>query len=166
MLRKRPRKVALSAAQAVDAEAAGKAAVVLLARRDFCARELRELLVAQGYEAGVVDGVVVELGGRGYINDDRYARQYVAQHAERGHGPLRIARELEQHGIDPSLVAAALSDGEDWSRRARELRIRRFGLKPPQSWAEKARQARFLQYRGFSTDHIRAALGSEIDDLT
>jgi regulatory protein len=33
----------------------------------------------------------------------------------------------------------------------------------PESWPEKARQARFLQYRGFSSDHIRAALGADFD---
>jgi SOS response regulatory protein OraA/RecX len=33
----------------------------------------------------------------------------------------------------------------------------------PESWSDKARQARFLQYRGFSSDHIRFALGSDFD---
>jgi len=32
----------------------------------------------------------------------------------------------------------------------------------PKRWPEKAREARFLQYRGFSTDHIRSALGAEV----
>jgi regulatory protein len=166
VLRKRPRKRTLSAEQSADIEAAGSAAVVLLARRDFCSRELRQLLVDQGYEAAVVGSVMAELGSRGYIDDARYAQQYVRLHAERGQGPVRIERELKALGIEPELVRAALSGDEDWHRRARELRIRRFGLESPTGWADKARQARFLQYRGFSNDHIRSALGSEIDDLS
>jgi regulatory protein len=138
--------------------------VVLLSRRDFCVRELHDQLLAQGYEAPVVQQVVAELHERGFVNDERYAQQYVALHAERGHGPLRIGRELNTLGIEPALVEAALAAGEDWARRARELRIRRFGLEVPTDWPGKARQARFLQYRGFSNDHIRAALGSEVDD--
>ncbi len=106
--------------------------------------------------------VVAELRERGFVDDERYAQQYVALHAERGHGPLRIGRELDALGIDPALVEAALAAAEDWSRRARELRIRRFGLELPADWPGKARQARFLQYRGFSNDHIRAALGAEV----
>ena len=35
----------------------------------------------------------------------------------------------------------------------------RFGLSPPGDYAERERQARFLQYRGVSNEQIRAALG-------
>lgn len=164
MLRKRPRKRALAEGESADAEAAGSAAVLLLSRRDFCTRELHDKLSAQGFEPGAVQRVVTELSGRGFINDERYAQQYVALHAERGQGPVRIERELTQLGIEPALIESALSSGEDWARRARELRIRRFGLSVPADWPGKARQARFLQYRGFSNDHIRAALGSEVGD--
>jgi regulatory protein len=43
------------------------------------------------------------------------------------------------------------------------VRVRRFGKTPPASWKERTRQARFLQYRGFSADHIRAATGADPD---
>ena len=38
-----------------------------------------------------------------------------------------------------------------------------FGDEPPAEWKERARQARFLQYRGFSADQVRAALGHDIE---
>jgi regulatory protein len=164
VLRKRPRKRALGPGQSTDTQAAGNAAVVLLSRRDFCTRELAEKLKVQGYEPDTVQGVVAELAERGYVNDERYASQYVAMHAARGHGPVRIQRELSQLGLDPALIESAVAGGEDWSQRARELRIRRFGLPQPADWPAKAKQARFLQYRGFSNDHIRAALDSEVSD--
>jgi len=164
VLRKRPRKRALAPGQSTDTQAAGNAAVVLLSRRDFCSRELAEKLNAQGYEPQTVRAVIEELSGRGYVNDERYVQQYVALHAERGHGPRRIERDLSQLGLESGLIEAALSGGEDWAQRARELRIRRFGLQVPADWQSKAKQARFLQYRGFSNDHIRMALGSEVSD--
>jgi regulatory protein len=135
---------------------------MLLSRRDFCSGELRETLVAQGFEPATVQGVVDEFIERGYLNDERYTEQYVTQHAERGQGPLRIERELVQRGVDAALIEAALAAGQDWAQRARELRIRRFGLAEPKRWPDKAKQARFLQYRGFSNDHIRSALRSEV----
>jgi regulatory protein len=135
---------------------------MLLSRRDFCSGELRETLVAQGFEPATVQGVVDEFIERGYLNDERYTHQYVTQHAERGQGPLRIERELVQRGVDAALIEAALAAGQDWAQRARELRIRRFGLAEPKRWPDKAKQARFLQYRGFSNDHIRSALRSEV----
>jgi regulatory protein len=135
---------------------------MLLSRRDFCSGELRQTLVAQGFEPDTVQGVVDEFIERSYVNDERYAEQFVSAHAERGHGPLRIERDLVQRGLDAALTEAALAAVEDWAQRARELRIRRFGLSEPKDWQDKAKQARFLQYRGFSNDHIRSALGSEI----
>jgi regulatory protein len=137
---------------------------VLLSRRDFCSQELSSKLAAQGYEPETVRGVIDELLERGYVNDERYALQFVAMHAARGHGPLRIQRELAQLGLDAGLIESAVAGGEDWAQRARELRIRRFGLAQPEGWPAKAKQARFLQYRGFSNDHIRMALGSEVSD--
>jgi regulatory protein len=76
---------------------------------------------------------------------------------------VRIAADLRRHGLAGELIEAALASGPDWHELARIARIARFGPKPPGSWAEKARQARFLQYRGFSSDHIRAATGADPD---
>jgi len=164
VLRKKPRKRPLAAGAAADAEAAGNAAVVLLSRRDFCSPELTATLTAQGFEPPTVQAVVTELIARGFVNDERYVQQYVALHAERGHGPRRIEHELSQLGLAAALIQEALAAGEDWGQRARELRIRRFGLAVPSDWPARARQARFLHYRGFSNDHIRAALGPEVND--
>jgi regulatory protein len=163
-LRKRPRKRSLAPGQCTDGAAAGAAAVMLLSRRDFCSGELRQTLVAQGFEPVTAQAVVDEFIERGYVNDERFAQQYVSLHAERGQGPLRIRRELELRGLEAALIAATLEAGEDWAQRAREVRIRRFGLAMPTDWPSKAKQARFLQYRGFSTENIRSALGSEVAD--
>jgi regulatory protein len=147
--------------RASDAAAVGAGAVALLAQRDYSSAGLRQRLVSQGYEATTVQQVLEELLERRYLDDERYAAQYVSYHAGRGRGPRRIGRDLAAEGLGAELIAAALATIEDWSALARELRIRRFGLAAPASWQEKARQARFLLYRGFSHDHIRSALGPD-----
>jgi regulatory protein len=139
------------------------AAVKLLARRDFASTELKQKLQAQGFDTHVVEEAVGELAGGGILNDARYAEQFVTHHAERGQGPVRIAALLKEQGLPDETIAAALAAGPDWRARAREVRIRRFGLPEPATWPEKAKQGRFLQYRGFSSDHIRAALGPDVD---
>ena len=136
--------------------------MALLARRDFPSGALREQLTAKGFAASDSEAMVAELQREGVINDERYAQNYVAYHAGRGRGPLRIAAELRRHGLPATLIDAALSSGPDWAALARRVRATRFG-RPPASWAETARQARFLQYRGFSSDHIRAATGADPD---
>ena len=38
------------------------------------------------------------------------------------------------------------------------MRRKRFGAEVPRDYRERARQARFLEYRGFASSQIRAAL--------
>jgi len=147
--------------RAADPAAVGAGAAALLARRDYSSAGLRQRLVSQGFDALAVQQVLEELIERRYLDDERYAAQYVSYHAGRGHGPRRIGRDLAAEGLSEELIAAALASIEDWCALARELRIRRFGLAAPASWPEQARQARFLLYRGFSNDHIRSALGPD-----
>jgi regulatory protein len=146
-----------------DPQAARLAAVTLLSRRDYAVRELSERLVQRGFEEAAAARVVVELLREGALDDGRYAQNYVTYHAGRGHGPLRIAAELRRSGLAADLIDAALAAGPDWSALARKVCRAKFGLQPPDSWTERARRARFLQYRGFSSDHIRAATGVEPD---
>ena len=146
-----------------DPLAARLAAMTLLARRDFTARELSERLIQRGFEEAAALGVVAELLRDGVLDDGRYAQNYVAYHAGRGQGPLRIAAELRRSGLAADLIEAALATGPEWSALARKVCRAKFGLQPPDSWAQRARQARFLQYRGFSSDHIRAATDVETD---
>jgi len=147
----------------MDPGAIRLAAIALLARRDFATGELREKLRSQGYDTSVVEETVAELSEEGMLNDVRYAEHFVAYHAQRGHGPVRIKSDLKAMGLSGDLLENALASGPDWSVLAREVRIRRFGEEAPETWAEKSRQARFLQYRGFSTDHIRTALGPDFN---
>jgi regulatory protein len=46
----------------------------------------------------------------------------------------------------------------DWLETIRAVRRKRFGPDLPREYAERARQARFLQYRGFDSEQIRSAL--------
>lgn len=139
------------------------AALRLLARRDFATAELRERLLGKGFEPAGVEGSVAELTAAKALDDARYAESYVAYHGGRGEGPLRISAQLRRLGVADALIETALAGGPDWRALARRVRQRRFGVQPPSGWPEKARQARFLQYRGFSADHIRAATGADPD---
>ena len=159
----RSRRGGLEPDQAADAGAIRRAALVLLSRRDFASPELVSKLTDQGYEAVAVGEVVADLGAERLLDDGRYAANYVAWHASRGQGPMRIRQDLLAMGLPGELVAEALASGPDFAALCRETRSRRFGAELPAEWKERARQARFLQYRGFSSDHIRSAFGPDFD---
>jgi len=138
-------------------------AIGWLARRDYASGELRARLQRKGFNNDVVESTLAELIEEHALDDARYAGNFVTYAASRGQGPLRIAAELKALELPADLIEAALAGGPDWRALAGEVRNRKFGSEPPADWPEKARQARFLQYRGFSSDHIRLALGSDFD---
>jgi regulatory protein len=140
-----------------------EAAIALLARRDHSRMELERRLLAQGYSAEELGALVPELIESRALDDVRFAHNYVSYHVARGQGPVRIRVELEALGIGGELLEAALAHEQDWLALAREQRSRRFGPKIPASRVEQVRQARFLQSRGFSSDHIRAAVGADFE---
>jgi regulatory protein len=146
--------------RAADPAAVRTAALGLLARREYASDEITEALLRKGYAAEISRQVVAELAGERLVDDVRYAEGLVRMLARRGQGPARIRQELREAGIAEEQVAAALEQGGDWSRLAIEVRQRKFGSELPADWPERARQMRFLQYRGFSKDHIASALGS------
>jgi regulatory protein len=153
----------VAAEKAGDARAVRVAAIALLARRDFASVELSRRLESHGYDLGVVRASVAALASERLVDDARFCENYVAYHANRGQGPARIGADLKALGLSGELIASALVVITDWRARAQAARSRRFGPEAPESWPEKGRQARFLQYRGFSADHIRAALGTDLN---
>ena len=167
MLRKRRPRAPLPLEQADSAPAALAAAVAHLSRRDFCSAELAVRLASEGFSTQAVQAALAQACERRYVDDERYAQQFVASRAQRGQGPLRIRRELTGLGLSEALAEGALqTHGEaqgGWVSLARAVRIRRFGAASPRGAREAARQARFLQYRGFSNDDIRSAAGHDID---
>jgi regulatory protein len=109
--------------------------------------------------------VVAEMVGERLVDDERYAEGLVRVLGARGKGPRHVRQELSGAGLAPTQVESAMAEGPDWHALAAEARQRKFGAALPKSWPERARQMRFLQYRGFSKDHIASALGgSGADD--
>jgi len=151
--------------QATDPQAARLAGFALLARRDYCIAEFTHRLAERGFALEAIQQAVEGLAEERLLNDERYAQNYVHAHTQRGQGPRRIRQDLADVGLENAQIEAALAEVADWHALARDTRVRKFGAEPPAEWAERVRQSRFLQYRGFSNDHIRSALGVSEADL-
>lgn len=128
-----------------------------LARREHSRAELQQKLQSHVQEGENLGAVLDELERRNWLSDARAATQLVDAKRSR-FGTQRIAHELRQRGIDEELITATLPEIKaSESETAREVWQRKFG-KAPQDAKEKARQMRFLQSRGFSTDVILKVL--------
>ncbi len=148
-----------TADSAQNAVTVRKKAMDYLARREYGRRELVDKLVRTGFHADVAEDVIDALAAECLQDDERFADNFIASRISKGKGPARIRAELADRGISHRAVDAALDAAAvDWRALAREVRGKKFGPDLPQDFTDKARQMRFLQYRGFDADQIQAAM--------
>lgn len=150
--------------ESVDPAEIRRAAMYWLARRDHSRQEIHRKLQKK-FGAELDTGPYLDwLEEHNFLNDARYIEVFLRSAIERGHGLLRIRQDLQQRGLDRQRVEEALQALEvDWFALAAQLRQRRFGALPQRAdQKEKARQLRFLQYRGFSADQCFHALETDL----
>lgn len=135
-----------------------KRALRLLGRREYTRREMAERLTRWGADPEQVKLVLGSLQADGLLSEERYAQSWVRYRLERGDGPRRLRNGLSQAGLDQQLIDQALPEDEDWGARLEAVRCRHFGTTPPADWEEWARQARYLERRGYAPELIRRQL--------
>jgi regulatory protein len=144
--------------------ASKRLALDLLARREHSRFELDRKLRARGFPPAEIAATLDALEGTGALAAARFTDSFVRTRVAKGQGPIRIRAELNERGIDgPEAAKAVRGEDVDWVEAARAARRKRFGVAPPRDFKERARQARFLQYRGFESSQIQAALELQED---
>ncbi|HSG97596.1 MAG TPA: regulatory protein RecX [Woeseiaceae bacterium] len=129
-----------------------------LARREYGQAELVKKLADKGYARSVVENEIAVLSDEGLQSDTRFAENFVQSRINQGKGPVRIRADLSRRGIRDGVIESAIEEaGCDWFDLAVRERVKKFGSELPEDFKEKARQMRFLQYRGFEQDHIQSA---------
>lgn len=138
------------------------AAMNLLAMREHSRVELQKKLSQRFDNHPGVDDVLQQLIVDGLQSDSRFAEAFTRMRFRQGKGPRRVAQELADRGVSSGVAQAALQDQEmDWFELCLNTRTRRFGDQAPTDLKDKARQMRFLQYRGFDSSQIQYALDSQ-----
>lgn len=136
-------------------------AMDLLARREHSVAELRRKLLAKGYAPLTVDEQLQNLEQENLLSDRRFTESYVNFRSKKGFGPLRIEQELKEKGISSELQQEYLDNKDYWRNIAKEVREKRFGSTVPKDYKDKAKQLRFLQYRGFGHEQLRDLFDDE-----
>jgi regulatory protein len=138
-------------------------AIRYLARRDHARAELARKLAAHG-SPEEIEEVLDRLTELGLLSDARFAEAWVRGKAAR-FGTARLRHELGRRGVARDTVDAALAAeaGDDELARARRVWAARFGCAPADA-RDWARQARFLQSRGFAVELIRKLLKENPDE--
>jgi regulatory protein len=131
-----------------------------LAKREYSYAELGKKLKTYAEESDDISAILDDFKSRGWLSDARFTEQLV--HARQAKfGSARVAHELREKGVADELIVDAVAKikaGE--LDNAREVCRKKY-LHSPQTREEWAKQARFLQSRGFGFDIIKQVLSSE-----
>ncbi|GMR16605.1 MAG: recombination regulator RecX [Gammaproteobacteria bacterium] len=136
------------------------AAMDYLSRREHATHELFQKLLAKAeYEADDISEALVRLTDQGLLSDERFTEAFIHQRINRGSGPLKIRAELRQKGISDAMIGTFLNERDKlWQESALAVRIKKYGSERPSDLKETARQSRFLQSRGFTSEQTRYAM--------
>ena len=130
-----------------------------LARREHSRSELHDKLLKKGCAEALATETVKRLEQERLVSDDRFMESLIQARRSRGYGPLRIQKELQEKGVTAEAIERWLDvSGREWLEDIRRVQRKKFGARLPKSYPERARQARFLQYRGFTYDQIQKVL--------
>jgi len=141
------------------------AAINGLARRAYSVYEMRTYLERRAEDKDVVKTVLGRLKHLNYLDDARYARQFVRLHTElRKQGGFRIARDLRARGVPDRHIETALAERSVESNEStlvRERLARRIKLlRGPLDERRIASLYRSLLRAGFAADTIRRELSA------
>lgn len=142
-----------------------RTAMDLLARREHGRVELTRKLRQRGATPELIDPVLDRLTEEGLLSESRYLESFVSYRARSGYGPLRIREELGQRGLQRSDIEQALREsGIDWREQMLVTWQTKFAGQLPVDARERARQGRFLSYRGYSLEMIGRLLSGRGGD--
>ena len=141
---------------------AKKRALHLLEQMDRTEKKLRDKLLANEYPQSCIDGAIAYVKGFHYLDDSRYASNYVRFSQEKM-SRVQMKQKLMQKGIASSVIADAIEEGyvaDEMEQIMALLQKRKF---VPEEADEKEfqRTYQYVMRRGFKSSDILKAMKME-----
>lgn len=134
-----------------------------LGKREYSYQELGQKLQTYATETDDIAAILEDFKARGWLSDKRFTEQLVRARQNK-FGSAKIVHELREKGVSDQLIEeAAVALKQDELSNARMVWQKKYNHAPT-SREEWAKQARFLQSRGFGFETIKRVLNSKFDD--
>lgn len=138
-------------------------AFAVLTRKEYAKAELIEKLCLYAEDRDEVLELVEELSRENYQSDQRVAETMLSSQKRKGKGPNQIKMKLKNKKVDTALIAEELKE-TDWVQQAYALKVKKYGAEVTKDPKLKAKQIRFLMYRGFEMDTIIKVISRKVED--
>ncbi len=133
-------------------------AAELLGRREHPRKRLVEKLESRGFPGETVRTVLDDLEDRGWLSDERFAREWLRHRIRKGReGRFRLRALLVQRGVDSGLAERIVREAVTEEEEAAFLE-RAFEEAERKCSGDKERIVRYLQRRGFQQGQIYSIL--------
>ncbi|WP_408071014.1 regulatory protein RecX [Butyrivibrio sp. JL13D10] len=149
---------------------AKKRAMNLLQKRDYTEYKLREKMKEGCYTEAVINDTVEYLKSYRYLDDERYADEYIRYHQEL-RSKNRIRQDLLQKGIDSELIDNLMSSAYEDNEQDPELSLcinllkKKHYDKDNMSYEEKQKIMAFLYRKGFGNSVINRAMSLDTSGI-
>ncbi len=124
----------------------------MLVRREHSVLELQQKLSFKEFSGVDIEHALDLLIDQNYQSDERFASEFIQMRFNQGKGPVKIASELRQRGVEQFDLSLF-----DWFALAKSIRENKYQVEAPSDYKEQAKQKRFLQSRGFNFEQINQA---------
>ncbi len=132
-----------------------------LGNRNHSSFELKLKLSKKGYQKEIINKVIIELKGKGYIDDHKFAESFVRTRVERRkEGIVKINSELRKRGINNEIISEVISNSSNdpiYFDNALELADKKYQTLKNKSLEYqklKGRLFNFLKGKGYTPDII------------
>jgi regulatory protein len=127
----------------------------LLTRREHSRKEIEQKLALKGYQQKQIVEVLAELTKLSWQDDKRFAESFINMRCKKGFGPVKIAYELRQQGIDKDTVEQLIhAKSDDWQESLEQVYRKKFANLAVKDNIERSKRIRFLSQRGYPNGMI------------
>lgn len=133
-------------------------AIALLKNKDKTEYEIKEALLKAQFDQAQIDETIEYLKELRYIDDIKYANNYIESSMEKNRGPNRMRRELESKGVSINDIEDCIYEmiDDEWEIQTAQKIVDDISYKYSNLKEEKllAKIVNKLNYEGFSEDVI------------
>jgi len=131
--------------------------------QERCHREVKDKLYGYGLDTGAVEEMITGLIADGFLNEERFAKQYVGgKFRMKQWGRVKIRYSLKQLGVSEPNIRIGLREiaETDYNQLLQELTHSKWASlsNEKKQWVRAHKTQSFLIQRGFEADRIREAL--------
>lgn len=136
-------------------------ALDLLSRREHSEKELSRKLLEKGGKSSEISALLRELKDRGYLDDRRFAENFVRFRESKSWGRERFRNELLQRGVSNDIIVEVLEQCEQFQPENAREKLSELIDRQLRMGRDPRKIAASLVRKGFRPGDVRAVMERE-----